>query len=567
MASTPGQTRSFTNPAGYGGRYLLFDQFDPALGFLTGLQVGLTATVFGTLRVENLEAAARAVAYEARVQVNVFAPDGTLLVGRFIYGISSATLGGFDGTADFSGDSGGVLGGSYTGSAATQVALGEAAEGTAYSGTDGLALAVGDYASNRIDGSANMRVLAEASTGGEVSLGYDYVPIGGGGNLSGVDTSAGSIYVFNLINFVEWPVVTATLPSQTFHFGPQTTGWRDSMAVARFDPTLGTLASVQIRLTTSINASAKAENHGAMPGVMQVAQLAETTLLREERSIAVAGARVERMLTFGAGDGVDDFSGAGGTVDGVRTAHATQAFTLNDAATLAAFTGSGTLDLALRSEGHGMVTGPATFLAEIAALSDAAVEVTYSYVVDASRSGLVVDNGVGREWVPAAPFLGLMPNPQNQFIRVTPENLNVAATTDNWIIHTGDGNDAIVACGGRNVLHGSGGSNFLTGGAGYDTFFADIRRADSDVWNVVTNMQAGDDVAVWGLSQEDFSLAWVDGQGAAGVTGLTLIAVPGAGPVAALTLAGYTTADLANGTLSTSFGSSNGIPYLFVRAS
>lgn len=564
MASTPAQSRSFTNPAGYGGRYLLFNQFDPSLGVLAGLQLGVTASVSGTLEVENLEAGASPVTYETRVQVNVFALDGTLLGGNYASAISSGTLGAFDGTADFSGASASVLSGSNSGTATMPVALDAAANGVPYVGTGLFALPVGDYASNRIDGSANMRVLAEASSSGAVSLAYDYVPSGGGGGSAG--TSTGSVVANEL---VQWPVplVTATLPSQTFHFGPQMTGWRDSMAVARFDPALGTLASVQIRLTTAIDASAKAENHGAMPGVMQVAQLAQTTLAMEGASLATAATRVERMLSFGGSDGVDDFSGAGGTADGARTAHATQAVTLRDGASLAAFTGGGTLGLALRSEGHGMVTGPASFLAEIAALSDATVEVTYSYVVDASQSGMLVDDGAGTQWVPAAGFSGPMPGLQNQFIRVTPENLNVAATTENWLIHTGDGNDAIVACGGRNVLDASGGSNYLTGASGYDTFFVDIRRAHSDVWNIVTNMQSGDDAAVWGLTPEDFRLAWVDGQGAAGATGLTLIAVSDAGPVAALTLAGYTTADLANGTLSTSFGSSGGIPYLLVRAS
>ena len=559
MASTPVQTRSFSNPAGYGGRYLLFNQFDASLGVLEGLQLGVTAGVSGSLQVENLEAGASPVMYETRGQVNAFAPDGTLLGGNSAYAISSGTLGGFDGAADFSGASAAALSGSYSGTATWAIALGAAANGGAFAGTGLVALPVGDYASNRIDGSANMRVLAEASSSGEVSLGYDYVPSGGGGG------SAGSVITVITPSFeFGVPSVTATLPTQIFHFGPQMTGWRDGMAVARFDPALGTLASVQIRLTTSINASAKAENHGAMPGVMQVAQVAQTTLSMEGGSLATASARVERMLVFGGSDGTDDFSGAGGTADGARTAHVTEAVTLRDGATLAAFTGSGTLDLALRSEGHGLVTGPARFLAEIAALSDAAVEVTYSYVVDASQSGMLVDSGAGTEWVPAAQFSGFMAGLQNQFIRVTPENLNVAATTDNWLIHTGDGNDAIVACGGRNVLDASGGSNYLTGASGYDTFFADIRRMDGDVWNIVANMQAGDDVAVWGLSQEDFSLAWVDGGGA---TGLTLIATSDAGPIAALTLGGYTTADLANGTLSTSFGSSNGIPYLFVRAS
>src|ERR1700674_4103060 len=72
---------------------------------------------------------------------------------------------------------------------------------------------------------------------------------------------------------------------------------------------------------------------------------------------------------------------------------------------------------------------------------------------------------------------------------------------------------------------------------------------------------------IFGITQNGFNTAWVDGQGAAGYTGLTLhVTAPGL-PTASLTLSGYTTADLTNGTLTTSYGTENdGTPYLYVHA-
>jgi hypothetical protein len=83
----------------------------------------------------------------------------------------------------------------------------------------------------------------------------------------------------------------------------------------------------------------------------------------------------------------------------------------------------------------------------------------------------------------------------------------------------------------------------------------------------VANFHAGDAATIFGITQNGFGTAWVDGQGAAGYTGLTLhVTAPGV-PTASLTLSGYTTADLTNGRLTTSYGTENdGTPYLYVHA-
>ncbi len=151
-------------------------------------------------------------------------------------------------------------------------------------------------------------------------------------------------------------------------------------------------------------------------------------------------------------------------------------------------------------------------------------------------------------------YTGPVSGVTSEFITTSSDSLNVTATTPGWFIHTGSGNDAIKASSGINVLDGSTGSNFLVGGTGADTFFVDDRNAPADIWSTVSNFHANDAATIFGVTQSGFALNWFDGQGATGYTGLTLHATAAGKPTASLTLVGYTTADLTDGKLSISFG-------------
>jgi hypothetical protein len=171
-------------------------------------------------------------------------------------------------------------------------------------------------------------------------------------------------------------------------------------------------------------------------------------------------------------------------------------------------------------------------------------------------------------------YTGPVAGLQWQFITTTTDSLAITATAPNSFIHTGSGEDAIDVShvGGTNVLDGSTGSNFLVGGTGSDTFFVDDRGPSSDIWSTVSNFHSGDAATIWGVTQGGFNLSWVDEQGATGFTGLTLHATSAAAPTASLTLAGFTSADLADGKLTVSFGTtqaSGGVPgssYMYVHA-
>jgi Ca2+-binding RTX toxin-like protein len=117
------------------------------------------------------------------------------------------------------------------------------------------------------------------------------------------------------------------------------------------------------------------------------------------------------------------------------------------------------------------------------------------------------------------------------------------------------------------VLDGGTASNFLTGGSGTDTFFVDDRGAAADIWSTVVGFHAGDAATIWGVTPQDFSLDWIDGQGAGGFTGLTLHAMASGKPTASLTLVGFTQADMTNGRVSVSFGAdpASGSTYTYIH--
>jgi hypothetical protein len=185
-------------------------------------------------------------------------------------------------------------------------------------------------------------------------------------------------------------------------------------------------------------------------------------------------------------------------------------------------------------------------------------------------SDIAVDDTTTGALMPATASIynGPVQSLWNEYIAITNDSLNVAVGSGGWFIHTGGGTDAISAYSGTNVLDGGTGSNFLTGGSGTDTFFVDDRGAAADIWSTIANFHTGDAATIWGITQADFNIAWQDGQGAAGYTGLTMHATAPGKATASVSLAGYSQADLSNGRLSVSFGTdaASGSTYMYIHA-
>jgi hypothetical protein len=184
--------------------------------------------------------------------------------------------------------------------------------------------------------------------------------------------------------------------------------------------------------------------------------------------------------------------------------------------------------------------------------------------INASFSETDTTTGVSSMQSGAA-YVGPVAGLTSAFISTSADNLNITAVTPNSFIHTGSGEDAIDVskAGGNNVLDGGTGSNFLVGGSGTDTFFVDDRGASTNVWSTIGNLHAGDQATVWGVTANDFQISMVNGKGASGYTGLTINATEAGDPnVAAVTLAGFSQADLSSGKVSLSYGRTADTPGL-----
>jgi hypothetical protein len=128
-------------------------------------------------------------------------------------------------------------------------------------------------------GLANLQALSQADAGAAITLRYDHIaaspPNPGGGRTDRSVTT----FAYN-------PAISALLGSlnsvssapQTFTVADSTTEWTDDLAVARFNPALGTLNSVNITLTGSEDAAIGAANLGATAATVGVTQTSTLTL-------------------------------------------------------------------------------------------------------------------------------------------------------------------------------------------------------------------------------------------------------------------------------------------------
>jgi hypothetical protein len=125
------------------------------------------------------------------------------------------------------------------------------------------------------------------------------------------------------------------------------------------------------------------------------------------------------------------------------------------------------------------------------------------------------------------------------------------------------GIDTSAAAGG-NILDGAFGSSFLIGTASPaalpDIFYLNANSAlTQNLWSTVENFHTGDQITIWDFPGQAFAMTWMDGKGAPGATGLTGVYTNSAGMLSAITIAGWSKADLASGKLSLSIGST---PYM-----
>jgi hypothetical protein len=375
-----------------------FAQFNPALGTLAQLEVGVSAAVAGSVSIQSLDGSVSTVAASFRGLVSVTDPTGVVMDSVAIDPVSTAS-----GVGAAGGTYASVLltpGANTTGSVAYAPTTAEVA---AFSGIGSVPLTLQATASLHLTGPANIQIASQASAAATASLRYAYGPttLGSGTvyDSGGIDAWA---FLYNgdnpYLNFQ--PTNALTTAPQTFTYADRTTGWQVGVPVQQFDPSLGRLIGVSVTLVTDINGSVAAENETASAAPVITTQVATATLgIPDGATVATTGTITDSMA-LGAYDGSADNAGTSGRTDaGLHNPGSVTTDYLIATQDLSGFIGQGTVDLPLTDLGSGTLDGPALLSARLLAQSGATVTVSYDYL---PAQTLTWSSAASGDWATAA---------------------------------------------------------------------------------------------------------------------------------------------------------------------
>ncbi len=165
-------------------RPIAIDRFDPTLGTLLRINVGITAAVDATLSVENLGVGPTSITLDDSAKFTIDALGTEVLSftpGSWITGpyqpYTAAVLNGFDGTRDFAGTSGAVIASphAYTGATHTQQIY-DAALLAAFTGYGTETMSVSTLGNVDIGGGGDLLTQFLQNTGATVEISYVYNP-------------------------------------------------------------------------------------------------------------------------------------------------------------------------------------------------------------------------------------------------------------------------------------------------------------------------------------------------------------------------------------------------------
>lgn len=190
-------------------------------------------------------------------------------------------------------------------------------------------------------------------------------------------TDAKGFYQFTTDATISQAPATRTVVAS---FDQAKTGWTKTAQVAQFDPSLGTLQSVEVVSTATLKSQFQLENIDDEPGTINSAINGSVT-------VSVAGlSPLTTQLTssdsFAAGpyDGNIDFTGASGHDSGLKTQSGSQTVIVTDPGQLQAFEGNGSVTVSGHARSTSTTGGPGNLLALVNASAGAQVQVIYHYI-------------------------------------------------------------------------------------------------------------------------------------------------------------------------------------------
>jgi len=199
-----------------------------------------------------------------------------------------------------------------------------------------------------------------------------------GNPIASAVTDGNGFYQFTTDNSISQ---TPTTMPVLVTFASQRTGWTQTAPLTQFNPSLGTLLSVDIVNTATLQTEFQFENLDAEPGTVSGSINGNVTLSVPGANPLVARASASASFNASAFDGTIDFGGTSGYDSGIQTASgAPQTMTLSDPNLLQEFEGTGTLTLSAHAGSTSTASGPGNMLVLHSTSASAQVEVIYHYI-------------------------------------------------------------------------------------------------------------------------------------------------------------------------------------------
>ncbi|WP_417719657.1 choice-of-anchor E domain-containing protein [Salipiger sp.] len=162
-----------------------------------------------------------------------------------------------------------------------------------------------------------------------------------------------------------------------------TTNWSNTFGITQFDSSLGTLNSVTLTLTGTVLGNANAESLDAAPSTITLNSSANITAAFLATSLSVTVSPIA-TVSFAATSYDDDldFGGTSGNSYSGLTNFSTGTGTLTS--NLAAFIGTGTIDMTLSAVGTSSGSGPGNIITQFLTQGSGLATVAYDYTPTSS---------------------------------------------------------------------------------------------------------------------------------------------------------------------------------------
>ena len=166
----------------------------------------------------------------------------------------------------------------------------------------------------------------------------------------------------------------------------QITNWATTLAVSKFDPSLGVLQSIDYSLTGRVTGTVGFENRDAQAATIKTDLRANVVLTRPDASQLVATLPDASNTTMvSAYDGTNDDGGASGRTFAAGPAADTETFTGDTMPSdFTLFTGTrgapGTISLPVSASANSSATGAGNISSDFTTMAGADLTVTYNYL-------------------------------------------------------------------------------------------------------------------------------------------------------------------------------------------